>query len=157
MDFPKYWVTGKNSLSFGQNFGILCEIPGGLDKNCWVMMKIPWVMGKKPWVILKIGLELWKKFLELFENPEKKPCIILENLTVLTKCCYEMAYLDQGFFSGFSNNSRKFFHNSSPIFLITQGFLPITQGIFIITQGFFIITQGIFIITQQFLSKPQGI
>ena len=73
MDFPKYWVTGQNSLSYGQNFGILCKIPRGFGKNCWVMMKIPWVMmkipwvmGKNPWVMTKIGLELWKNFPWIF-------------------------------------------------------------------------------------------
>ena len=44
--------------------------------------------------------------------------------------------VDQGFFLDFQKTQGNFFHNSRPIFVITQGFLPITQGIFVITQHF---------------------
>ena len=32
----------------------------------------------------KIGLELWKNFLEFFENPEKKPCRAYYLVTIST-------------------------------------------------------------------------
>ena len=53
-------------------------------------------------------------FFEVEKNRVKSKRIVVNTLITIA------IEVTTGLFSGFSNNSRKFFHNSSPIFLITQ-------------------------------------
>ena len=53
MDFPKYWVIGKNSLSYGKIFRILCKTrkKGGL--------RPPFLLAPAPWFTVP-SLTCWR-------------------------------------------------------------------------------------------------
>ena len=65
MDFPKYWVISKNSLSYGKIFGIICKISKDFVKNVELWRKLALSYGKISLTFFKI---------------RKKPC---RNIKVL--------------------------------------------------------------------------